>query len=206
MSSFQTSLIFVSQLAQAVAGLLIILDPLGLLPLVITFTRQLTDYERRQVLVKITLTALLLMIFFAVAGTAVLRLFHISLDDMRIAGGLLLLIIALRIVTEGHFLGSSSSTGGLSVVPLASPLLVGPGAIAAAVVQVRLYGLPITLLAIIISFLICLLVLYYTSGIYRVLGESGSDVISRIMGILLAAIAVNYIREGITGFIMSFKP
>lgn len=190
---------FIKELTLAVASLLIILDPLGLVPLIITLTRQLTDEERRQAVTRITMTALILLLFFALTGTWVLTLFGLTLVDMRIAGGILLLVIALKIVTEGHV--STGPTATLGVVPLASPLLVGPGAIAAAVVLVRLYGLPITLLAIIISFFISLMIFRFTPLIYRILGESGSDVVARIMGILLAAIAVNFIRVGVTEFI-----
>jgi len=84
-------------------------------------------------------------------------------------------------------------------VPLISPLLVGPGAITASVVFARVYGVWFTSLAVVAAMVLCLLVLLSRSFIYRLIGESGTDLVTRIMGILVATIAVGYMRTGIVG-------
>ncbi|HOK55307.1 MAG TPA: MarC family protein, partial [Armatimonadota bacterium] len=124
-------------------------------------------------------------------------LFKITLEDLKVGGGLLLLVIALSIVVGGHSQSEPTPDVNAGIVPIASPLLVGPGSIATAVVIVGHHGPFIAALAVTIAFFLTWLVLRATSLIYRVLGVSGSDAIARIMGVLLAAYAVGLIREGI---------
>lgn len=189
-------------LVQSTVTLLIVLDPFGLLPLVVGMTRQMSNKQRRRMLNKAVLVGFLLLLAFTFTGTGLLRLFRITLDDMRIAGGLLLLVLALNIVLAGHESSEETDVGmHMGVVPIASPLLVGPGSIATAVVLVGTRGFLIASLAVLCAFLLTWLVLRSTTLIYRVLGETGSDVIARIMGMLLAALAIVYIREGVIGII-----
>ena len=190
---------FFLSLLQATAALLIVLDPLGLVPLAVAVTRKFNDAERRRLIRRAVLTGFALLLVFTFTGTGILRLFRITLDDLRIAGGLLLLVIALSVVLNGRISTEPTLDTSTGVVPLASPLLVGPGAITTAVVLVGTSSLLVTALAVALSFAITWIVLRSTTIIYRVLGESGSDIIARIMGILLAAIAVVYVREGIIG-------
>lgn len=190
---------FIITLLQSTAALLIVLDPLGLLPIVVALTRQLSPAGRQSVVTQAVLTAFVLLMFFTLAGTGILSLFRVTINDLQIAGGILLLVMALSLVLSGRMSSEATPTSSASFVPLASPLLVGPGAITAAVVLVATNGLLIASLAVVIAFFVTWLVLRSITTIYRLVGESGSDVIARIMGILLAAIAVQYIREGILG-------
>jgi multiple antibiotic resistance protein len=130
-------------------------------------------------------------------------MFKISTDDLSVAGGLLLLVIALSIVIHGHMSSSDAAAneGHIGVVPIASPLLVGPGSIATAVLIVEKYGPLIAAAAVTGAFFLTWLVLRATSLIYRIIGKNGSDAIARIMGVLLAAYATGLIREGIVNIV-----
>jgi multiple antibiotic resistance protein len=101
---------------------------------------------------------------------------------------------------RGHFV-EVTNNGDIGAVPLGCPLLVGPGAITTGMVFIGLYGLPVTLTAVAINFLISGMILYYADKIYEMLGKPGSLIIAKVMAIILAAIAVKFIREGIASFI-----
>ena len=194
---------FILPMLQATAALLIVLDPLGLMPLVLALTRDLTDSDRNRVVNQAILTGFGLLLAFTLTGTVVLSLFRVTIDDLRIAGGILLLVIALSLVLSGRT--EPTVDAGARMVPLASPLLVGPGAITTSVVLVATNGVLLTSLAVVIAFFITWLVFRATPTVYRLIGESGADIISRIMGILLAAIAIGYIRVGILGVIREYR-
>ncbi|MEN6521040.1 MAG: MarC family protein [Armatimonadota bacterium] len=192
-------------LIQSTMALLIVLDPFGLLPLVVGVTHQMTTKQRQRMLTRAVLIAFAMLLVFTFSGTAILRLFGIELYDLQIAGGLLLLVMALNIVIHGRMSSEPALDGGIGmgVVPIASPLLVGPGSITAAVVLVGTQGIILASLAVAIAFFLTWVVLRATTLIYKILGVTGSDVIARIMGILLAAIAIVYIRDGIFGILVA---
>ena len=186
---------FIVPLLKASTALFIIIDPLGLIPVFMALTQGATDSERRAILSHATLVAFVLLLLFAFTGTGILNLFGIGLSDFKIAGGILLLVLALRIIGEAHY---GKSVGGKpGVVPIAVPLLVGPGAITTSIVLIGTYGLWVTVTAVVLTFTICFLIFRCVNLLYRVLGETGSDVIAKIMGMLIAAIAVQFIREGV---------
>ena len=184
----------VGPLLKSVAALFIILDPIGLIPVFLAVTLNYSPQERRTVLTRATLVALGLLLVFTFVGTGILRFFGISINDFKIAGGILLMVIALRIINEAHY---GETGGGSGVVPLAVPLLVGPGAITTTIVLLETNGLWITLAAVLITFGIIFIIFRSVGFLYRILGNTGSDVVAKIMGMLLAAIAVQFIRQGI---------
>lgn len=186
---------FLGPLIKATIALFIITDPLGLIPVFMALTQSFTPAERQKTLSQATFAALLLLLLFAFTGTAILKLLGITLEDFEIAGGVLLLVIALQVVNSAHYGQAAGARPG--VVPIAVPLLVGPGAITTTIVLIGLYGLWITVAAVLIAFAVSFLIFRFVGLFYRLLGEVGSDVIAKIMGMLLAAIAIRFIREGI---------
>ncbi|HUV04814.1 MAG TPA: MarC family protein [Armatimonadota bacterium] len=182
-------------LLESATALFIVTDPLGLVPIFMALTHGATPDERRAIFARATFVGFLLILLFTFAGTGILSLFGITLSDFKIAGGILLLVIALRIVGEAHY--GEAGRGRPGVVPLAIPLLVGPGAITTTIVLIGTYGVWITFSAVVLSFALAFLIFRYASTFYRYLGKTGSDVIAKIMGMLLAAIAVKFIREGV---------
>jgi multiple antibiotic resistance protein len=183
-------------LTQAIVALFIIIDPLGNLPIFMSITQGNSKEVRRNIFAEALFVAFLLLLLFTLAGSAILSLFMINLDDFRIAGGLLLLVMSFFILIRGHFteIEPGEDPG---AVPLGCPLLVGPGAITTAMVFIGLYGMGITLAAVAINFFISGLVLYFGEWIYDKIGKTGSMIIAKVMAIMLAAIAVKFIRVGI---------
>lgn len=205
---FDNVLAFLASLVKPTAAMLIILDPVGLLPMVIGMTANLSSVERRRLLSRATLVGLILLLAFTVAGTGIMRLFDVTLADLRVAGGILLLIVALNMALTGQPVSEAAChppSGRMGIVPIASPLLVGPGAITAAVVIVGTSGLLVAMIAVTVAFGITWLVLRSTDAVYRLLGQSGSEVIARIMGMFLAAIAVQYVRAGVTDVVTMLR-
>jgi multiple antibiotic resistance protein len=186
-------------LIQAVVALFIITDPLGNLPLFMGLTEGMKKEDRRNTFAEALYVGFLLLLLFTLAGTGILKLFMINLPDFKIAGGLLLLVMSFFILIRGYF---SNPVAGEDPgpVPLGCPLLVGPGAITTSMVLIGIYGMPITLMAVAINFLVSGLILYFGDMIYESMGKTGGIIVAKVMAIILAAIAVKFIREGIFSY------
>jgi multiple antibiotic resistance protein len=184
-----------NELLQAVVALFIIIDPLGNLPIFMGLTEGMSAKERRDTFVEALYVGFLLLLLFVLAGTWILSLFMISLDDFKVAGGILLLVISIFML-RGHFVEVNQGDN-VGAVPLGCPLLVGPGAITSSMVLIGMYGIWVVITAVAINFLLSGIVLYSGDIIYDKLGRAGSQIIGKVMAIILAAIAVKFIREGI---------
>ena len=188
--------------------LLIIMDPPGNLPLFLLFTRENTAAERRRIAIYASLTACLILAFFGLTGDLILRFFGIGLPAFQLAGGFIFFIYALqmlRLIPSGLKTSSEEEREGVekqnvALVPLATPLLAGPGAITAVLVWRQGLGSPLGLgllmAGIAISCLVVFLVLYYGERISRSMGLGGIRVMTRLMGLLLAVIAVQFMVSG----------
>lgn len=188
-----------SELLQAIIALFIIIDPLGNLPIFMGLTEGMSTKKRRDTFNEAVLVAFFLLLLFTFSGAGILNLFMISLDDFKVAGGILLLAISIFML-RGRFIELNNNED-IGAVPLGCPLLVGPGAITTAMVLIGMYGMKVTLIAVAINFMVSGLVLYWSDIIYEKLGRTGSQIIAKVMAIILAAIAVKFIREGIVGLL-----
>jgi len=189
-----------------VAGqLFAITDPIGNLPIFYSITDELETKERHSIFVTAAIFAFTLLIVFTFLGDAILNLFNIGMSDFKIAGGILILVIAIIILVRGSWSQRNVKPGTLGAVPLGCPLLVGPGAITTSMVALVTYGIPVTLSAIAANFIISFFILFYAEKIFKIIGENGAEIIARIMVILLAAIAVSFIHSGIAMWIVEFK-
>jgi multiple antibiotic resistance protein len=153
--------------------------------------------ERNKVLKTTVITAGALLMVFAVAGTEILSIFGITISSFMIAGGTLLLLVSIELLTHGgsRFGGTVSDESG--IVPLAFPLLAGPGAITSVILSFQSSGLAVTLISIAIVIVITYVVFYLTATIYRILGRRGSLIITRVFAVLVASIAVQYVVDGL---------
>jgi multiple antibiotic resistance protein len=188
--------------------LVIITDPLGNLPFFLLFTEKNTPSERHRMAAICSLTACLILAFFAVTGDFVLRFFHISLPAFQLAGGFIFFVYALqmmRVIPGGLKSTSEEEEEGVAkenvaLVPLATPLLAGPGAITAVLVWQQTLDTPantfLLLCAIMITCLIIYLVFHFGISIIRAMGVGGIRVVTRLMGLLLAVIAVQFMVSG----------
>ncbi len=187
-------------LARGIISLFLIVDPLGNIPIFIGLTRELGEEDRWRAFKTAVITGFSLLLVFSVAGRWVLELFNITLESFKVAGGALLLVLAFQLLTKNELEepGSPEESG---VVPLGIPLLAGPGAITTTIVSLETIGTPLTIISVIVVAALTWIILKFINPIYRFLGRTGSLIISKIMAMLIAAIAVQYILEGITEYL-----
>ena len=175
----------------------------GNIPIFIGLTDKIQPIQRRKVYNIAILVGFVLLLFFAFLGQEVLSIFGLSIYAFEIAGGILLLIIAVRILVTGSMHETSDSPESLGAVPIAMPLLVGPGAITTTIFNLQAYGTLTSILAVVIVLSVTWVILRFINGVYRILGRTGAIVIARVMALLIAAIAIQYILTGATHFITS---
>lgn len=190
-----------TEILKGVIALFIIVDPLGNFPIFMSLTEKMSTTERRKTFRTATLVGLILLLCFAVAGNEIFRFFGITLPSFLIAGGILLLIIAIKLLISGGLKETAVSAESIGAVPIGIPLLVGPGAITTTILTLQASGLLVTLASVIITFGIVWVILRYIEPIYKFLGKTGTTAIARILAMFIAAIAVGYILEGLTTYI-----
>lgn len=191
---------FLLDLAKAIITLFIIVDPFGNIPIFISLTKGMVRESRQKAFRTALFTGFVLLISFALVGQQIFTFFGISLYSFMIAGGLLLLMISVRILVRGEW-EESAPPESIGVVPIGFPLLAGPGAITATIINLQASGVIVTIIAVLIVFAAVQIILRFIDHVYRLLGKSGSLVISRLMALLTAAIAIQYILEGIYWYI-----
>jgi multiple antibiotic resistance protein len=183
------------QIIKVAVALFIITDSIGNLPFFMGLTEGATKDERRKIFSTAILTGFLMIVVFALAGTMIFDLFDLTIDDVRIAGGILLMLISVEILIRGKI--NYEHKEDIGIVPLGCPLLVGPGAITTVLMMLRIYSFYAVAAGVLACFFLIWLVLHFSENIYSLLGKNGSLVITKIAGILMAAIAVRFIRLGI---------
>lgn len=198
-------------LTSALVTLLVTLDPPGLAPIFLSLTRGMSAGERRQVAIRACIIAFGILAFFGVAGDIVLKALGVSLPAFRIAGGLLLFWIAFEMVFErrgerkqntAEIAITQDHIRNVAAFPLAIPLMAGPGALTAIILLAgRAEGDPLRLaaLAVICGLVIlsCLAVFWLAVPLARLLGITGNIVLTRLLGVILAALAVQFVIDGV---------
>ncbi len=194
-------LTFALNLAKAVIVLFIIVDPLGDIPIFVGLTEKMTESQKRKVFNTACLVGFVLLLVFAFTGQEIFTIFGIQVYSFEIAGGILLLIIAIRILIAGSMHESAESPETIGAVPIAIPLMVGPGAITTTIFNLQAYDVFVTALSVLIVMVLAWIILRFMNNVYNFLGKTGSLVIARVMALLIAAIAIQYILDGISTFI-----
>ncbi|MBX2862170.1 MAG: MarC family protein [Leptolyngbyaceae cyanobacterium MAG.088] len=194
---------------QDAVTLFVVIDPIGLVPIFIAITQKEPQISRRRIASLGVGISTIVLLAFLVMGQPLLDALEISLPAFRTAGGLLLLIVGLQMVLQesGGHVASTDPTASidLAVFPLATPLIAGPGSIMSVVLLTDnlKYGLvdqSITVVALLCVLLITYVALLFSDWIQRRLGRTGVNVITRILGVLLAALAMETILGGISGY------
>ncbi len=191
---------------------LVVVEPVSLIPVFVALTAHATERQRRQMARRAVLVAAIILTLFSIAGAPLLRLMHISIDSFRIFGGLLLFLMALEMVfarpsgtrTSQPEEVESLRREDISVFPLAFPFIAGPGALATILLAfgegtdrlATFFGL---IACMFLVLLITLVAMYVASPIMRVLGVTGANVINRLTGVLLGALAVQFVIDGLRG-------
>jgi multiple antibiotic resistance protein len=191
---------FFENLIKSTIALFVVIDPVGNVPLFIALTDKMEKDERKALSKIAIITAAALLTVFAIAGSEILTIFGITIYSFMVAGGVLLFIVSIEVLTHGVWrfgVVTRREVGESGVVPLAFPLLAGPGAITSVMISFQSAGLIVTMLSISIVIVTIYIVLLLVDPIYKLLGRRGSMIFTRIFSVLVAAIAVQYIVEGI---------
>jgi multiple antibiotic resistance protein len=185
-----------SAFLHAFVPLFVAVDVIGVAPVYLALTRNLTVAARRRVLAASLLVAMAVSLSFALVGKAVFVFLGITVADFQIAGGLILVALAGLDLLGPEPRGLAEGTD-VGIVPIGVPLIAGPAVITTAIVMVDLYGPTATVLALLANFAVCWLVLAYVTRLSSMLGRTGARALSKIISLLLAAIGVHLIRHGL---------
>ena len=190
--------------------LFVIVDPPGSVPVFLGLTANQNGGQRARSALRAVTVSFAVIVLFAIFGASILRYLSISLPALQGAGGLLLLLVSLELLT-GRAETPSSAGGDVDValVPLGTPLLAGPGAIVATMVAVRqahgesdkLVALALAILAV---HVVIWVVLRFSGAILRIVHDGGISILTRIAGLLLSAIAVQLIADSVAAFVKAY--
>lgn len=180
--------------------LFVAIDIIGTVPIFLGITSDLSQQDKRKLILQSVMTAFIIGILFLVAGKIVLNFMGITIDDFRIAGGIILLILS---VNDIMFSNESRRRPGtkVGIVPLGIPLIIGPAALTTIMILIDNYGFVPTIVSMVLNFLIVFLVLRYSNLIIKIAGEEGTKAFAKIASVFLAAIAVMMIRVGVSNII-----
>lgn len=194
----------------AFVTLFVVIDPPGCAPIYASLTSQASTDQRRSMAYRAILIAGAILVFFAMFGEALLSFLHIDLDSFRIAGGIMLFIIAIDMVFEkrterreqrAEKILEAEEVDDVSVFPMAMPMLAGPGSIASVMLLVsQNNGMDRALVifgALLLVLLLTLGALLAAGPIMRMIGHKGEAIITRLLGVLLAALAAQFVIDGL---------
>ncbi|WP_428684620.1 MarC family protein [Sphingopyxis sp.] len=194
----------------AFVTLFVVIDPPGCAPIYASLTTGASVEQRRSMAIRATFIAGFILIFFAMFGEGLLSFLHIDLDSFRIAGGVMLFIIAIDMVFEkrterreqrAEKVKATPEVEDVSVFPMAMPMLAGPGSIASVMLLVsQNSGLDRALVifgALLLVLLLTLAALLMAGPFMRLIGNKGEAVITRLLGVLLAALAAQFVIDGL---------
>jgi len=176
--------------------LFVAMDAAGAVPFYISLTATLDRRAKRRVIVQSLMTAGALGVVFLLVGNRLLNFLGITLEDFKIAGGIVLLVLAVLDLIQVE-LTKKDLTKTMGVVPLGTPLIVGPAVLTSLLILGGVHGTLTTILALLVNLLIVAIAFLAAGPMTRVLGESGTRAISKITALLLAAYAVMMIRSGV---------
>ena len=180
--------------------ILVAMDVFAVLPIFVSFTSDITHADRKIIIRQSIITALAVGLAFVGVGEAVFRILEITVDDFKIAGGLVLLVIAVLDLTR--YSGERRKIEGtIGVVPIGVPLIVGPAVLTTLIVLIDHHGITPTIISFILNLLIVWASFVNAEKITRLIGKNGIVAISKVMAILLASIAVMMIRLGIENIV-----
>ena len=184
--------------------LFVAIDIIGTAPIYLGLTEQFEKKEKRRLVVQAVITAFVLAMIFIATGKVILDFMGITLNDFRIGGGLVLLILSINDLVFASD-ESRKPQGTIGIVPLGIPLIMGPAALTTILVLVNNNGILPTVLSVFINLIIVFFVLYYAEKLVDIIGESGAKAFAKVASLFLAAIAVMMIRVGILEVIKELK-
>lgn len=188
---------FMDAFLKSFISLFVAIDVVGALPFLVGLTKSLSEKDRKNLIYRATISALVIGIVFIVAGRKIFEFLGITESDFKVAGGLLLLIFAIRdlLVTASHQGAPTPTKVGL--VPIAIPLMMGPAALTTLMVGSDQFGMLTIVASLVLNLLIVLILFLRANIILRWLGDDASDAFNKVFSLLMAAIGVMFVRSGI---------
>jgi multiple antibiotic resistance protein len=181
--------------------LFVAMDAVGTLPILLPLMQDMRPHERRRVVRLAMLTALGLGLGFVAIGKGIFLFLGIEVADFLVAGGLVLLILAVKEITAGRMIEAQASMGAelLGVVPLGTPLVVGPAVLTTLLILIDQYSLVIVVVSFVINLAIAWVLFAQANRVVVFLGKGGVSAVSKVVSLFLAAIAIKMIRQGLLG-------
>lgn len=186
----------IERFVQAFIPLFVAIDPIGLAAVFLSLSRGTAPEKRRRIAQQATVTGGGVALLFLLLGQSIFQALGITVSDFQIAGGLILFILAARDLIQSSAEEPAPLADDFGVVPLGMPLIAGPATITTLLVLAPLHGVTTTLVALAVNLGIVVLAFIYSSWLARKIGRPGLQGISKIISMLLAAIAISMIRHG----------
>jgi multiple antibiotic resistance protein len=193
---------FIGETLTCFVALFAVVDIIGTLPIFIALTEKFKPEERtKSINMAITIAGTLMLIFFLL-GNLLLNALGISFSSFKIAGGIILGILGLRLVlgyyeaSEGDVKKKAQRYSVIAIV-IGTPLITGPGVISTIIIQIQNYSFLPVLISIVLNLAVCWIILKMSTKIYQLIGMNVIQIVSKVMGMLLCAIGIQYISEGI---------
>lgn len=183
--------------------LFVAMDAIGVLPILLPLTQDMKVRERRRVIRLAVLTALGLGLGFVAIGKGIFLFLGIEVADFLIAGGLILFLLAAKDLITGKMMEAEASVGAdmIGVVPLGTPLVVGPAVLTTLLILIDLYSIVIVIVSFIVNLAIAWLLFAQANRVVAFLGQGGVRATSKVVSLFLAAIAIKMIRQGVLGIL-----
>lgn len=190
-------------------GIFVIVDPFAVIPVYLAVTERLSPQGVEQTRRKATAVAMGILVVFGLTGLSIFNLFSITLPAFQIAGGILLLLLGIqqlngsRARVKPEETDESFEREDVSVFPLGTPLLAGPGAISTVVLYSTQASSNLKVIELVVAIILALFASYWVlkaaHSVFRVLGKTGINLVTRLMGLILTAVAVQFMLNGIRG-------
>ncbi|MBA4251593.1 MAG: MarC family protein [Chlorobiaceae bacterium] len=183
--------------------LFVAIDIIGTVPLFLGFTSDLSEKEKKRLVRDSIAAAFVIALLFLFAGKLVLNFLGVTIDDFRIAGGIILLILSINDIMFSSDVRKKPGTK-IGIVPLGIPLIIGPAALTTIMILIDQYGFTPTIVSMLLNFVIAWFVLHNSEWVIKIMGEAGTKAFAKIASLFLAAIAIMMIRVGITNIIINY--
>lgn len=192
----------------------VVIDPFGVMPIYLAMTSSMNRASRLRTLRYSLLFATVLLLAFALVGKAVLDYLSVSIDALMITGGLLLLVIGVTMLYEGDTPRSRRKgveeaedvphePEDVAFVPLGTPMIAGPGAISVVIILTGTGDMPLVVLSLLAIMIISAAILWQVGLVYKLIGNAGTRALTRVMGLITSAYAVQMILDGVSGYYAS---
>jgi len=183
------------EIIKSFAALFVVMDFIGNIPVYLCMAEGISVKKKKEIVNTAVYVAGLIILTFLIVGRHILDFFGIRISSFKIAGGIILLIIGIKFVL-GLRLVTCKTKYEIAAVPLATPLIAGPGVLTTTIILVLEYGFTVTIIAAAAVLFVQWLALRESDVIHKVIGHQGSEVVSKVMGLIIAAFAVEYIIQG----------